>query len=354
VITKAAFFAGHQSGNPWQVMMTAIRKGALGFLVIAALVGATACSPAPLKAPLTFQKDIQLPKDTGAPSIDLLALDSRNGLLYAPHGSNNALDIVDTRAERYVGSIPGLPGIKGIALTSDPNIVFTSNASDGTVSVVDVKALKTIASINVGGAPDAIDYDPVHALVVVSLGTDNHVAFIDEKTRNIQGKLTLDGKPELMAVDQKQGLIYLAINDKNKVVEIDPVSRSIVKTYSGCDINSPAGLVYDPDNQRLFVANAISHSANVVSVIDVLLERCLGSVDVDHSPDQAAFNSHLHHLYVANAGSNNVSVIDAVSLKPLGIVGTGKQAGTIAADPTTDKIAVAATRAGIIAIYHDP
>jgi len=304
-------------------MVSAIREAVLGFLLIATLASAAACSPAPLKAPLTFQKDIQLPRDASAPSIDLLALDSRNGLLYAPHGSNNALDIVDTRAERYVGSVPNLPGIKGISLTSDPNIVFTSNASDGTVSAVDVKALKMIASIRVGGAPDAIDYDPVHALVVVSLGSDNHVAFIDEKTRQVEGKLTLDGKPELMAVDRQQGQIYLAINDRNKVVQIDPVSRSIIKAYSGCDIKSPAGLVYDPDDQRLFVANAISHSANVVSVIDVLLDRCLGSVDVDHSPDQAAFNSHLHHLYVANAGSNNVSVIDTVSLKPLGIVGTG-------------------------------
>jgi YVTN family beta-propeller protein len=335
-------------------MMTAIRKAALGLLLIATVAGATACLPTPPKAPLTFQKDIQLPRDTGLPSVDLLTLDSRNGLLYVSHGSNNALDIVDTRAERYVGSVSGLPGIKGIALTSDPNMVFTSNASDGTVSVVDTKALKIVAAIAVGGAPDAIDYDPVHALVVVSLGSDNHVAFIQEKTLNLEGKLTLDGKPELMAVDQNHGLIYLAINDKDKVVQIDPVSRSIVKTYLGCDIKSPAGLVYDSDNQRLFVANAISHSANVVSVVDVLLDRCLGSVDVDHSPDQAAFNSHLHHLYVANAGSNDVSVIDTVSLKPLGIVGTGREAGTIAADPTTDKVAVAATRAGIIAIYHDP
>jgi len=335
-------------------MMTAIRKIALGLLLFAIAAGATACSPTPPKPPLTFKTDIQLPRDTGLPSIDLLTLDSRNGLLYVSHGSNNALDIVDTHAERYIGSVSGLPGIKGIALTSDPNIVFTSNASDGTVSVVDIKALKIVAAIAVGGAPDAIDYDPVHALVVVSLGSDNHVAFIDEKTLKLEGKLTLDGKPELMAVDRQQGQIFLAINDKNKVVQIDPVSRSIIKTYSGCDIASPAGLVYDSDNQRLFVANAISHSANVVSVIDVLLERCLGSVDIDHSPDQAAFNSHLHHLYVANAGSNDVSVIDTVSLKPLGIVGTGREAGTIAADPTTDKVAVAATRAGIIAIYHDP
>jgi len=43
-----------------------------------------------------------------------------------------------------------------------------------------------------------------------------------------------------------------------------------------------------------------------------------------------------------------------VSLKPLGVVGTGKQAATIAADPVTNTVWVAVARAGIIAEYHDP
>jgi YVTN family beta-propeller protein len=151
-----------------------------------------------------------------------------------------------------------------------------------------------------------------------------------------------------------QGMVFQAINDKDEVLLIDPVARAVVKTYKGCDIKSPTGLAFDSDQQRLFVADAIPHTANVVSVIDVLLDRCLGTIDVDHSPDQAAFNSHLHHLYVANAGSNNVTVIDTVALKPVGVAGTGKQAATIAADPLTDTVWVAAARSGIIAEYHDP
>jgi len=334
--------------------MSAIRTPALAFLLAASLA-ASACGPrSALNLPLTFEGNIQLPRDTGLPSIDLLDLDYRNGRLYVPHSSNNALDIVDSRSGTYIGSVSNLPGVKAVTLTADPNIVYTSNATNGTASVVDVKSLKIIATVQIGGAPDAITYDPVHALIVVSLGSDKNVGFIDEKTHNIEGKLKLDGKPELMAVDKERGLIFLAIYDKAKVVQIDPVSRSILKTYSGCDIRAPTGLTYDSDQQRLFVANAVARQANVVSVIDVLLDQCLGSIDVDHAPDQTAFNAHLHHLYVANAGSNNVSVIDTASLKPLGIIGTGKQAATVAADATTDKVFVAAAKSGLIAIYHDP
>ena len=334
-------------------MMSAIRRTAVSSLLFVLLAGLSACSADPLHLPLTFVRNIQLPPDTGAPAIDLLTLDSAAGRLYVPHGSANTLEVIDVKSARILGAVPNLPGIKGIALSSDPNVVFTANGTDGSVSVVDVKAFKVLDNIQMGTGADAIDYDPVHGLVIVSINGTS-LGFIDEKTRKKTGELKLPGKPELMAIDRQQGRIFQAINDKAEVVLIDPVSRAIVKTYKGCDINSPTGVVYDPDNQRLFVADAITHTANVASIIDVLLDKCLGTVDIDHGPDQAAFNQNLHHLYVANNGSNNLSVIDTNTLKPLGVVGTGKQAATVAADPVTGTVWVAVARAGIIAEYHDP
>ena len=333
-------------------MISAILRIRFLLAPLAMLAMLAACSAEPLNVPLTFQKNIQLPKDVGSPAIDLLTLDSGAGRLYVPHGSANTLEIIDVKSAKIIGSVPNLPGIKGIALSSDPNVVFTANGSDGSVSVVDVKLLKVLDNIKMGTSADAIDYDPVYGLVLVSLDS-KILGVIDEKTRKETGKMPLPGKPELRAID-KQGQVFQAINDKDEVLLIDPVARSVVKTYKGCDIKSPTGVAFDPDQQRLFVANAIPRTANEVSVIDVLVDRCLGTIDVDHSPDQVAFNSHLHHVYVANAGSNNVTVIDTVNLKPVGVVGTGKQAATIAADSITDTVWVAAARSGIIAKYHDP
>jgi YVTN family beta-propeller protein len=333
-------------------MISAILRIRILFAPLAMLAVLAACSVEPPHVPLTFQKDIQLPKDMGPPAVDLLTLDSRSGRLYVPHGSANTLEIIDVKSATRAGSVSNLPGIKATALSSDPNVIFTANGSDGSVSVVDVKLLKVVDNIKMGTSADAIDYDPVHGLILVSLDSNN-LGFIDEKTRKEAGKMTLPGKPELRAFD-KQGMVFQAINDKDEVLLIDPVTRSIVKTYKGCDIKSPTGVAFDPDQQRLFVANSVAHTANEVSVIDVLVDRCIGTIDLEHSPDQAAFNSHLHHLYVANAGSNNVTVIDTVALKPLGVVGTGKGSATIAADPVTDTVWVAAARSGIIAKYHDP
>jgi DNA-binding beta-propeller fold protein YncE len=311
------------------------------------LVGCTSADTAYVH-PLTPLADIQLPREPTTPDMDLLTLDPRVGRLYVSHTSAASMDVIDTRGHKLIGSVPGLPGIKGIALTSDPNLVFASQTTD-TVAAIDVKQLKVVASISVGRGPDAIDYDSADNLVTVSLSTDLKIALIDPTTKKVVGEIPFVGGPELMSIDQKTGRIFLAINDRDEVAVIDVASKSVVKTYKGCDIKSPGGVTYDGDDGRLFIA-----SHGVLNIIDVLLDRCLGGVDIGFGTDQIAYDPHSHHVYTADGGSKYVSVVDAVTMRPLGTVGTGRGASTLAVDPTTDQVFVAVKPAGIIAVYHDP
>lgn len=329
--------------------MTSGLRRRFGVLLCLLILGA--CSPGgpdPLKPPLTPVGTIQLPKEATKPSFDLLTLDSRNGRLYIAHGSVAAMEVIDVRARKLVGSVTGLTGIRAIALTKDPNVVYTSN-SDGSIAIVDVTGMKVTKKLSVGGSPDAIEYDPVHDIILVGITGTKQLAFIDPKTQTVLGTMPLPGTPELMDLDENAGTVYLAIKDLNEVVVVDPISRSITKTLKGCDIKSPTGVAYDPDEGLLFVA-----SSPQLNIIDVVIEQCRGGIDIGAGTDQIAFNPHTHHVYTANGGSRNVSVIDTVNLKPLGVVGTGPQAGTMAVDPTTNTVYVMLARAGIIAIYHDP
>lgn len=339
--------------------MTCGLKGLIALAALASLA-LSSCGTLPsdpLKTPLTSVANIQLPRPiegASSPSLDLLTVDTRDELLFVPY--TNTLNIVDLRTRKVRGVVPNLPGIKSIALSPDPNLVFTANGGNDRVSIVDVAKLQIIDEIKTPlGNPDAMVYDPVNdAYIVGQSGPAPNVAFIDRQSRKVTGSIKLPGAPELMAIDTTAGRVYLALHDNNEVSVIDVAARQVIETYKGCDIKSPVGMAFDPDQGRLFVANGIVHSANVASVIDVVLDKCLGSVDIGHGPDQAAINLHLHHLYVANSGTNNLSVIDTVSLKPLGVNGTGYAAHSVTADPTTDYVYVGVERAGIIAVYHDP
>jgi len=303
--------------------------------------------------PLTPLANIQLPKDTTQPSFDLLTLDSRVGRLYVSHSSMDAIDIIDVKTNKVSGSVSGLFKVHAVALTADPNIVMTSDPADGMVAVVDVAQRKIVKLIDTGPQPDAIAYDPLNDLVVVALASSNTVKLIDPHTNTAVATIDLPGSPELMDVDPTQGRVFLAINDKDEVIVIDVKSRQITTTFKGCDIAIPTGVAYDPDQQRLYIASRPGNNREL-NVIDTLLDRCLGVVDIGFGTDQLAFNRHNHHVYAANGGSKNLSVVDGTALKPLGVVGTGPIAKSVAVDPTTDRVYVLVGRAGIVGVYHDP
>src|SRR3979490_2571421 len=106
----------------------------------------TACATGSvIKLPLTEAGNIQLPADTTKPLFDLLTFDGRRNLLYVAHTSNNAIDIVDTKARNVTDSIPGGTSVKQIALTTDPDQVFTTASTAGVVALVDTKAMKVLA-----------------------------------------------------------------------------------------------------------------------------------------------------------------------------------------------------------------
>jgi DNA-binding beta-propeller fold protein YncE len=314
-----------------------------------ALSVSSCADSSPIQLPLTARGNIQMPQETRgtSPLFDLLTVDDRRGLLYVPHTSNSALEIVDTHTQKWLATIKDLPGARGVALTPDPNVVFVTESQGGALGVVDTQAMKVLGSVPVNGAPDAIGYDALDDAVLATSSSANELTIVDRTSRKVTGTVKLPGSPELMTVDGKAGVVYIAINDKDEVAAITVATKAMTE-FKGCDIKAPTGVAID-DQGHLFVADR-----GLVSVIDALIDRCLGSVDIGSGVDQITINLHKHHLYTANGGSRNLSVIDTNTFKPLGIVGTGPSGDGVAADPTSDLVYVMVGRAGIVAVYHDP
>ena len=90
--------------------------------------------------------------------------------------------------------------------------------------------------------------------------------------------------------------------------------------------NSPSDIALNPVTNKLYVANS---GSNTVSVIDVSTHKVKSNITVGVRPNVAVFNLATNRLYVANSGSNTVSVIDGstdtvkgnitVGIGPLGI-----------------------------------
>jgi 40-residue YVTN family beta-propeller repeat len=69
---------------------------------------------------------------------------------------------------------------------------------------------------------------------------------------------------------------------------------------------SPHGVAYSPSNDRIYVANA---SSNNVSVINPATNTVVTSIAVGTSPHGVAYSPSNDRIYVSNFDSNNVSIL---------------------------------------------
>ena len=85
--------------------------------------------------------------------------------------------------------------------------------------------------------------------------------------------------------------------------------------------NASHGLVVSADNTRLVVDSRLNSAVYVYSLPDLKLQ---GEVDVGVAPDWVTLTPDGKTAYVANAGSNSVSVVDVVGMREITRIPVGQ------------------------------
>ena len=85
--------------------------------------------------------------------------------------------------------------------------------------------------------------------------------------------------------------------------------------------NTSHGIAVTADNKKLIVNSRLNSAVYVYSLPDLKL---LGSVDVGVAPDWVTLTPDGKTAYVANAGSNSVSVVDMAALREVTRIRVGQ------------------------------
>jgi YVTN family beta-propeller protein len=134
---------------------------------------------------------------------------------------------------------------------------------------------------------------------------------------------TPDGSTKWIFV-QMSGLNGFAVVDfaKHKEVariELPKLPPGKEPVYEGG--NASHGMAVSSDNKRLVVDSRLNSAVYVYSLPDLKLQ---GAVDVGVAPDWVTLTPDGKTAYVANAGSNSVSVVDAVNMREITRIPVGQ------------------------------
>ncbi len=280
-------------------------------------------------------------KVSGEGGWDYLLADPAASRLYLTHGPR--VEILDLKTGKPLGAITGLKGTHGVALDSDGKTGYISDGRANAVIVFDRARMTTLASIPAGTNPDGILFEPATKTVWAFNGASKNATVIDAASRKVLATIPLTGKPEFPAADGT-GTVFVNIEDKNQIIRLDAKTKKVTATWSIAPCESPSGLAIDPVGHRLFAVC----DGKKMAVVDAITGKVLATPAIGEGPDAVAYDPKSKLVYSSNGQSGTLTVIDASTrdYKPIQTLTTQTSARTMALDPATGKVYLAAAKMG--------
>jgi YVTN family beta-propeller protein len=257
--------------------------------------------------------------------------------IYVSNEADSTLDVIDARTLKVTNKIPLSGHPNNIAAGSDGRRVYVSiREAQGVVDVIDTVTLQRVKSIPVKGAVHNTYVTPDGKYVVAGSVVGKTVTVIDAQTDQIAWVLDFDLGVRPIAFERNPDgstkRMFVQLSDFNGFAVVDFMTHKEVTRIKLPDIspgktpvleggNTSHGMAVSADGKALVVNSRLNSALYVYSLPDLKLQ---GSIDVGKAPDWVTLTPDGKTAYVANAGSNNVSVVDIKAMKEVTRIPVGQ------------------------------
>src|SRR5262245_3783211 len=258
--------------------------------------------------------------------------------LYITNESESTVDVADLKTLKVIKKIPLTNHPNNIAVSKDGKRVYAAIvAGAGAVDVIDATTLTRVKTIRTEGGIHNVYVTPDGKNVVAGSIPGKKVFVIDQKTEEIVWSvptregvrpMTFDTNP-----DGSTRRIFLQLSGFNGFTTIDFASHKLGEEVKLPEVSkeekvteglqgAPAhGLAVTADGKILCVLSKMNSRIYFYSLPDL---KMISESKVGHHPDWVTLTPDGKRAYVANAGSNSVSVIDIASHKELTQIPVGQ------------------------------
>lgn len=253
-----------------------------------------------------------------------------------------------------IRTVPAGEAPEGVAVDSATDQIFVTNEQGNNITVINGTTGSTIGpGIPTPGDPWGITYDSDNGLLYVA--DYNHVTIINGSTDVAIENLSVDSNSAGIAFDPLNGDIYVAdpgpygTNDNLSIIN-GSTNRFI---GSGLEVGSyPLGVTVDTENGLVYVANAGSNDVTVINGADNLEVTDLPTGSDPYTP---LYDPATGDIYVANSDSDNLTVINGTTDSTVG-TGIALPAGTgpwgLAVDPRGGDLFVGGWTSGNLTVVN--
>ena len=201
---------------------------------------------------------VDLPAHVNAGGFDHAAVHEPTGRIYVAHTVNDAIDVIDIEARKYVGSIAGLPAVAGALVTISPDLVFTSNRGEDTIGIFRPDDVASVDKIGVGVRPNGLAYDPRRARLLAAHVGDPAipgsctVSIVDIHARKRIADIPMAGRTRWTVYDPVADVFHVNIADPPQIALVDAGDPIGIRRVVPISHAGPHGLDIDVARRRLY------------------------------------------------------------------------------------------------------
>jgi len=276
---------------------------------------------------------------------------------------SSSLSILDARSNQRVAEV-ALGGRPQTVAVSD-DTAYVAMRERG-VAVVDLARGSVTATIP--GFVDAFGVALARNRLYVSDHGAARVRAFDTETLGERGAVTTESHPRGLAIDDDGTTLYVTHFRSGRLSVIDATSLTVQRVIPAlADANLSQSVTLAEDGGRAYLPQTRSNAANtallfdttlfpIVTVVDLAtgqsLDRERISLDVADRPVSMPLDAVLARgkLYVVNAGSEDLSVIDPDKRSAVAHIAVSKNPRGIAVSPDAQRLYVNNTLSGTVSV----
>jgi len=232
------------------------------------------------------------------------------------------IDLIDLAHQRVVASITTRRSWLGLQFAKKEPFLYASGGNDNCILRFRLKGDTLLAkdTFRLGRpwpaaniSPTGLALDENHRRLYVVTKEDEALYIFDTQTKALLSRLPLHSEAYTCLFNAAAGELYISAWGGRKVWIYNPAENRLQDSIATED--HPTDMAVDKKGKRLFVANANSNSVSVIDLpsrkaTEVLNTALAPDAPIGSTPNSLALSADDGTLYIANADNNCLAVYD--------------------------------------------
>ncbi|MCD4812422.1 hypothetical protein K8S19_01815 [bacterium] len=218
----------------------------------------------------------------------------------------------------------------GVQVTGDDAYVYVANSGDNSVSKISTATWQVVSNLQVEKNPAWLTIDSEDKKIYITSREGRAVSLLDVQGNYLLNAIDLPYTPEKIVLHPEKLIAYVGSSHSSHLMVIDIVRAKVIQNMV---LNGECiGLAITPDGSDIYVSTrADRYNLQVISTAD---HGVVFRTDVGSSPQAVAIDTKGEYAYVANHGSNDLTVVHIPTRHPVISIPVGQGPLDVALTPS--------------------